>query len=128
MLRPAPNDRPNANPVRSFRLPGRMPRFDTSPYENPPFSATLPCAGATVVMPRAVAKRQASVRVMGETLPSVPGATPGREGRFPRSGATSSATCEELPLLEMLFYLGAASPHRLEFLVGEQRELIGAVG
>src|SRR5437667_3953890 len=64
MLRPVPNERPNANPVRSCRLPGRTPRFDTLPYENPPFNATLPCAGATVVTPSAVAMRQANVRVM----------------------------------------------------------------
>src|SRR5881392_3852199 len=80
MLRPVPNDRPNANPVRSFRLPGRMPRFDTSPYENPPFNATLPCAGATVVTPRAVARRQASVRVMVKPSLLFPELHPGQKG------------------------------------------------
>src|SRR5690349_7781115 len=79
MLRPVPRARPAANPVRSDRFPGRTPRFDTFPYDRPPFSATLPCAGANVVSPASPAMRQVSVRVMVIALPSVWGATPGRE-------------------------------------------------
>src|SRR5207249_12201087 len=73
MLRPVPAESPSANPVRSVRLPGSSPRFETLPYEKPPFSPRPLCAVVEAAAASAAATRQVSVRVLGT---SVPGATP----------------------------------------------------
>src|SRR5213592_2950293 len=63
-LRPAPNERPRAKPVRESRLPGRIPRLDTLPYERPPFSAMPDCADRAAAAPSVRAVVQASMRFM----------------------------------------------------------------